>query len=82
MRPTPRLAPAIAGGSPEADAALPARAAGPGRTPAGEPSGGRCWLVLGAILLTAGATVFFGVVPSPLVDFATHAGEVLSSLPG
>jgi NADH-quinone oxidoreductase subunit N len=83
MRPTPRLAPAIAGGSPEADAAaLPARAAAPGRTPAGEPSGGRCLLVLGAILLTAGATVFFGVVPSPLVDFATHAGEVLTSLPG
>jgi hypothetical protein len=38
--------------------------------------------VLGAILLTAGATIVFGVVPSPLVDFATHAGEVFSSLPG
>jgi NADH-quinone oxidoreductase subunit N len=82
MRPAPRLAPAIAGGSPEADAAAPSRGTVPGRTADGEPSGGRCWLVLGAILLTAGATIVFGVVPSPLVDFATHAGEVFSSLPG
>ncbi len=86
MRPAPRQAPqptpAIAGGSPEADALLARRGAEPGRTPEGEPSGGRCWLVVGSILLAAAATVFFGVFPSPLVDFAQHAGELVGSLPG
>lgn len=79
MRPAPRVAPAIAGGSPDSD---PRRAVAPGRTPAGTPSGGRCALVVGAIVLAAAATVFFGVIPNPLVDFASHAGELVGSLPG
>ena len=90
MKPAPRLRPAIAGGSPEADEedaedapdttadiARPGEVH-PGLTPAGTPSGGRCALVIGAMLIAAGASVFFGVFPSPLVDFAQHAGEALA----
>ena len=42
--------PAIAGGSPEADA---------------ETTGSRCWVIVALAALAAGATVFFGIVPSP-----------------
>jgi NADH-quinone oxidoreductase subunit N len=56
----PGAMPAIAGASPEADA----------------PKGAsRCWLLVGAGLLCAAATVFFGVVPSPLADWASAAGQ-------
>jgi NADH-quinone oxidoreductase subunit N len=82
MRPSPRLSPAIAGGSPEADVLPAPRTGEPGRTPDGRPSGGRCLLVLGAIVIAATATVVFGVVPSPLIDFTNHAGQLISSLPG
>jgi hypothetical protein len=84
MRPAPRLAPAIAGASAAAATvpALPRRTGEPGRTPEGTPSGGRCGLVLGSMLLTAGATVVFGIVPSPLIDFSIHAGEGLASMLG
>jgi len=69
MRPEPAAAPAkqetmpaIAGGSPEA----------------GVPKGAsRCGLVVGAGILCAAATVFFGVIPSPLVDWASAAGASL-----
>jgi len=57
--------PAIAGGSPEADA---------------EPTGSRCWVIVTLAALAAGATVFFGIVPTPLVDWAQHAGAGLSGL--
>jgi NADH-quinone oxidoreductase subunit N len=82
MRPTPEpLAPegtgvpAMAGGSPEADE-LP--------TPGGEqapeaPKGTRCIVILSSAALAAGATVFFGVIPSPLVDWASHAGQSLAA---
>ncbi len=63
-----RAMPAIAGGSPEADAEA-----------ATTPSGGRCPSVLIPTALAAAATVFFGVIPSPLVDWATNAGEALSA---
>ncbi len=78
MKPAPRLQPAIAGAAPEADA-LPA---GPGLTPEGTPSGGRCPLVLGVIALTAAGTVFFGIYPSPLIDFAINAGQSIAALLG
>ena len=58
--------PAIAGGSPEADA----RALG----------ASRCGLVVGAGLLCAAATVAFGVAPSPLIDWATNAAGSLGGL--
>ncbi|MCL4287681.1 MAG: NADH-quinone oxidoreductase subunit N [Thermoleophilia bacterium] len=84
MRPAPRLAPAMAGASTEAagEPGLPRRTGEPGRTPSGAPSGGRCWLVLGAILAATAATVAFGIVPSPLIDFSAHAGEGLASMVG
>jgi hypothetical protein len=55
--------PAIAGASPEAD-------------PIDLDAGRRIYLV-GPALLAAAATVFFGVVPQPLVKFAEHAGASL-----
>jgi NADH-quinone oxidoreductase subunit N len=71
MRPAaeraPAVTPAIAGGSQEADAAV---------------DGTRCRVIIGLTLLAAAATVFFGVIPSPLVDWAANAGESLGSLLG
>jgi NADH-quinone oxidoreductase subunit N len=69
MRPTverPGAAmPAIAGGSQEADAPI---------------TGTRCRVIIGLTLLAAAATVFFGVIPSPLVDWAANAGEAIGSV--
>jgi NADH-quinone oxidoreductase subunit N len=59
----PGATPAIAGASPEADPA--------------DPEAGRRWYILGPALLASAATVFFGVIPQPLVDFASHAGTAL-----
>jgi NADH-quinone oxidoreductase subunit N len=56
--------PAIAGASPEADAI--------------DPGAGRRPYLLGPALLGAGATIFFGVIPQPLVEFAEHAGAGLA----
>jgi NADH-quinone oxidoreductase subunit N len=55
--------PAIAGASPEAD-------------PIDPEAGRRIYLVASA-LLAAAATIFFGVIPEPLVKFAEHAGASL-----
>jgi NADH-quinone oxidoreductase subunit N len=55
--------PAIAGAAPEAD-------------PVDPEAGRRLYLVAPAILAAA-VTVFFGVIPQPLVDFASHAGASL-----
>lgn len=67
MRPegetVPGGAPAIAGAAPEAD-------------PIDPEAGRRIYLVAPA-LLAAAATVFFGIIPQPLVDFAAHAGASL-----
>jgi NADH-quinone oxidoreductase subunit N len=70
MRPEPTAAPAqampaIAGGSPEADA----QAKGTGR----------CALIFGSALLCAAATVVFGIAPSPLIDWASHAANSLAT---
>ena len=71
MRPgaerTPEAMPAMAGGSQEADA---------------ETSGVNCKAILGLTFLAAAATVFFGIIPSPLVDWATSAGDSIASLLG
>jgi NADH-quinone oxidoreductase subunit N len=66
MRPTIEPAPAMAGGSPEADA-----------EPAPAPRPTRCLAILVPAAVCAAATVFFGVIPSPLVDWANHAGASL-----
>ena len=55
--------PAIAGGSPEADPL--------------DPHAGRRWYLVGPALLATAATVFFGIVPQPLVEFAQQAGSAL-----
>ncbi len=55
--------PAIAGASPEADPI--------------DPDAGRRLYLVGPAILAAAATVFFGVIPQPLVDFAAHAGASL-----
>ncbi|HEX3734228.1 MAG TPA: NADH-quinone oxidoreductase subunit N [Solirubrobacterales bacterium] len=56
-------APAIAGASPEADPI--------------DLGASRRWYILVPALLAAAATIFFGVIPQPLVDFAHHAGASL-----
>jgi NADH-quinone oxidoreductase subunit N len=55
--------PVIAGASPEADPI--------------DPEAGRRWYLVAPAVLAAGITVFLGVIPQPLVDFATHAGSSL-----
>jgi NADH-quinone oxidoreductase subunit N len=63
--------PAIAGGSPEADALVAERPT---------PTGARCPVILGMTGIAAAATVFFGIIPSPLVDWASNAGAALFSV--
>jgi len=63
MRQESPVVPAIAGASPEADPV--------------DPEAGRRWYLVGPAVLCAAATVFFGVIPQPLVDFASHAGASL-----
>jgi NADH-quinone oxidoreductase subunit N len=66
MRPggEPAATPAIAGASPEADPI--------------DPWGGRRWYLVAPAVLAAAATIFFGVIPQPLVEFAEHAGAGLA----
>jgi NADH-quinone oxidoreductase subunit N len=59
----PGGAPAIAGAAPEADPI--------------DPEAGRRWYLVGPAVFAAAATVFFGVIPQPLVEFASHAGAAL-----
>jgi NADH-quinone oxidoreductase subunit N len=66
--------PAMAGGSPEADqASVPPRAA------ALTPPGTRCLAILIPAAALAAATIFFGVIPSPLVDWASNAGQAVAA---
>src|SRR3954468_13496590 len=62
MRPAPEPAPAMAGGSPEADGKQEVA-----RPPA---KGTRCLAIMVPAAVCAAATIFFGVIPSPLVDWA------------
>jgi NADH-quinone oxidoreductase subunit N len=82
MQPLPRRMPAMAGAAPEAAAEGPGEGVGvaAGRAIGGGPSGGRCVFVLGALVLTAAGTVAFGVYPDPLVDFAEHAGQAITTM--
>ena len=73
-----RLAP-MAGGSPEADAALPAPAPADPVTGAGVPAvAGPPMEVVGVAVVFALASIVFGIIPSPLFDFVAHAGRALS----
>jgi NADH-quinone oxidoreductase subunit N len=55
--------PVISGASPEADPV--------------DPGAGRRWYLVAPAVIAAAITVFLGVIPQPLVDFATHAGSSL-----
>jgi NADH-quinone oxidoreductase subunit N len=59
----PSATPVISGASPEADPV--------------DPDAGRRWYLVGPAVLAAAVTVFLGVIPQPLVDWATHAGASL-----
>jgi hypothetical protein len=59
--------PAIAGASPEADATR---------------GTGRCILIFGPAVICATATVVFGIAPSPLIDWASHAASSLTTTIG
>ena len=43
-----------------------------------DPDAGRRPYLVGPALLAAAATVFFGVIPQPLVAWAEHAGAALA----
>jgi NADH-quinone oxidoreductase subunit N len=82
MRPAP--SPAIAGGSAEADedALTPARASAPASGDGAaepRPRYGGIEVVAVAVIFGA-ATLFFGIIPSPLLDLADHAGRALIGL--
>ena len=72
LAPAPAGMPAMAGGSPEADWRAARRA------PDAAPPGTRCLAILIGAAAFAGATIFFGVIPSPLVDWASNAGQALA----
>lgn len=63
--------PKIAGAAPEADA-----------TEGVPPGSSRCVLVVGTGVICAAATVFLGIYPEQLVEWATQAGEALSRAVG
>jgi NADH-quinone oxidoreductase subunit N len=65
--------PAMAGGSPEAD--LPNA---PPQAATAAPPGTRCLAILIPMGALAAATIFFGVIPSPMVDWASNAGQALA----
>ncbi len=69
---TSRELPAMAGGSPEAD----------GLDVGGSGMGARCWVIVALAGVAAAATVFFGVDPAPLTDFAEKAGASLAEFLG
>jgi NADH-quinone oxidoreductase subunit N len=70
MRPAAEAAPAMSGGSPDADDE-------PGGS-ASAPKGTRCMAIVVPGILCAAATIFFGVIPTPLVDWANHAGASIA----
>jgi NADH-quinone oxidoreductase subunit N len=81
--------PAIAGGSPEADPGPDAPRASRGTTgPARETpdadgadaAAGPQLEVVAVAVAASAATVFFGIIPSPLFDLARQAGNALGGL--
>jgi NADH-quinone oxidoreductase subunit N len=87
--PRPRTdLPAMAGGSPEADtfgtgsADASAAAVEPAPLAPVDPDAPRRLYLLGPALLATAATVFFGVIPQPLVEWAEQAGASIFTLLG
>jgi NADH-quinone oxidoreductase subunit N len=83
-RPVPLAArtemPAMAGGSPEADAIGPDGSVAAQEPPAAphDRDASRRLYLLGPALAATAATVFFGIIPQPLVDWAEQAGSAIS----
>jgi len=76
MSPDPEASPASeieTAGLPEAVAGVPAG------TEFSDPQAARRWYLIGPAIIGAAATVFFGVIPQPLVEFAQHAGNALAT---
>lgn len=44
-----------------------------------DPRASRRWYLIGPAIIAAAATIFFGVIPQPLVEFAQHAGDALAT---
>lgn len=90
MQPLPKLMPAMAGADPAAEMGSDGTGAvetsgrtlevEAGKAIAGGPSGGRSVAVLAVLAICAGGSIFFGIIPSPLVEFASNAGESISTL--
>lgn len=59
-------------------AALPPQIAGAAPDPFVDQRSDRRWYLVVPVVLAALASVFFGVIPQPLVEFAQHAGDSLS----
>jgi NADH-quinone oxidoreductase subunit N len=82
MRPSPEPrsgeVPAMAGGSPQLDPPDFPPLAPLSPAAATAPPGTRCLAILVPAGVLAAATVFFGVFPSPLVDWASNAGQALA----
>jgi NADH-quinone oxidoreductase subunit N len=77
--------PAMAGGSPDLSpqGLTPGAPSPQGQTPGGRSvKGTRCRVIIGLTVVAATATVFFGVVPGPLTEFAQAAGEALAASSG
>jgi NADH-quinone oxidoreductase subunit N len=64
---------------PAAEAAAPAEMpAVAGAAPEIDPEAGSRWYLVGPALLAMAATIFFGVIPQPLVEWAEQAGAALA----
>ena len=82
IRPEPAAMPAIAGAAPLAEGETAAPLPAPRRERNTAENGAECRLIVAVGVLCAAATVFFGVIPSQLVDWASAAGESLSAFLG
>jgi len=68
--------------SPAAAAPMPAMAGASPEVDPIDPAAGKRLHLVGPAAFAAAATVFFGIIPQPLVDFSEHAGRAISSFLG
>jgi NADH-quinone oxidoreductase subunit N len=57
----------------------PAQPALAGAAPEGDPASAH-WEVYAVAVIAGAATLFFGIIPSPLFDFVRHAGAAMAGL--
>lgn len=48
--------------------------------PFSDPRAARRWYLVGPAVIATAATIFFGIIPQPLVEFAQHAGNAITTL--